>query len=280
VVFGGLPNGTWIVREWSIRMPRVSITPDRSRISVTGYTVQGGIVWRVTEPGGKPVVEAETATVAGTVVDSTDAGPVAGAVVRVEDGGVEAATAEAGSFLLAGLAAGLHRLEVRHPSLDSLGLGAAPFEVVATAGEITSTRLRLPGVEETLAAACADTPRQGRETAMLLVRVREGSAPAAGVPVRVGWLGSDPEGFDVSARAAPSLPGHPAPEWRPDPDDPRTVLTALDERGIFLLCAVPTRSEVRVQVDEGEGLEIHRVQVPSGAPVVVVTLSRRKVRAP
>jgi len=67
---------------------------------------------------------------------------------------------------------------------------------------------------------------------------------------------------------------------RPDPDDPRTVLTALDERGIFLLCAVPTRSEVRVQVDEGEGLEIHRVQVPSGAPVVVVTLSRRKVRAP
>ena len=113
----------------------------------------------------------------------------------------------------------------------------------------------------------------------VVVRVRDGPRQAGGVPIRVGWLGSDRESFDMSAEAAPPRPGEQSPAWRPDPDDPRTLLTTLDERGVFLLCAVPTRSQVRVQIDEGEGLEIHRVDVPDDA-VVVVTLSRRKAREP
>jgi len=239
--------------------------------------VQGGVVWRVTEPGGQPVVEAETATVTGTVVDSTDVGPVAGATVRVVDATGEAVTEGAGTFLLTGLAPGLQSLEVRHPSLDSLGLGPARFDVFATAGEIASARLRLPGVEETLANACQDTPAGRVQTAMLLVRVRRGTAPAAGLQVRVAWLADARQDFNASARAAPPLPGASSgPEWQPDPRDPRTVVTTLDQRGIFLLCAVPTRSQVRVQLGQGAGAEIRSVDVPSGARAVVTSLQARE----
>ncbi len=280
VRFGGLPNGTWIVREWSIRMPEVTVTPDRRQVSVTGYSVQGGLVWRVTDTSGRTVLEAEAATVSGTVVDSTEAGPVEGAVVRTEDGTAEAVTGGAGSFFLPGLTPGHHSLEVHHPSLDSLGLGPARFDVAAEAGRITSTRLRLRGIEETLAAACEDTIPTERRTAMLLVRVRRGTAPAAGLPVSVEWIGSDREGFDVSARAAPPLPGGSAPEWQADPRNPRVIGTILDERGIFMLCAVPTRSQVRVQLGQGVTAEIHRLAIPAGARAVVVSLPTPEAREP
>jgi len=88
VTFGRLPNGTWIVREWSIRMPHVTTTPDRQRVAVTSYEVQGGVVWRVTDQDGRTIVEAETASVSGTVLDSLGSGPVAGASVRADDGAV------------------------------------------------------------------------------------------------------------------------------------------------------------------------------------------------
>ena len=172
---------------------------------------------------------------------------------------------------------GLQSFNVRHPSLDSLGLGPVRFDVFAAAGEIASARLRLPGVEEVLADACADTPPVDVPTAMLLVRVRRGDTPAEGLQVRVGWLYERPSGYDVSARAAPPLPGGaPGPQWQQDPRDPLTLVTTLDHRGIFLVCAVPTRTQVRVEWGQGMTTESHRLDVVPGRRAIVVSLQARQ----
>jgi len=141
VHFSGLPKGTWIVREWSIRMPLGTVSPNREQVVVTGYTVKGGVVWRVTEPGGQLVMEAETATVSGTVIDSTGAA-VGDAIVELEDSTVRVVAKGEDTFLLTGLPPGLQSFRVRHASLDSLGLGPARFDVFARAGEIASAPLR------------------------------------------------------------------------------------------------------------------------------------------
>ncbi|MDP2958317.1 MAG: carboxypeptidase-like regulatory domain-containing protein [Longimicrobiales bacterium] len=273
VIFGRLPNGTWIVREWSIRMPRVTTTPDRQRVVVNGYEVQGGVVWRVTDQNGRTLVEAETATVSGTVLDSLGSGPVAGVRVRAGDGAAEALTTGEGSFFLPGLAAGLQNLEVSHPSLDSLGLGPVHASVVASAGEMASARVRLPGVEETLEEACGGTPDAARETAIVFARVRRAGSPVEGTPVRALWLGTGQADFRVTPQAAPPLAETDEPQWRADPNDARWIRTTLDARGIFMLCGIPTRSQVKLEVGTGEGAQPHTVTVPAGARVVFVPVT-------
>ncbi len=273
VTFGRLPNGTWIVREWSIRMPHVTTTPDRQRVAVTSYEVQGGVVWRVTDQDGRTIVEAETASVSGTVLDSLGSGPVAGASVRADDGAVEAVTTGEGSFFLPGLAGGLQSLEVTHPSLDSLGLGPVHVSVEAPAGEMASARVRLPGVEELLEEACGGAPNAIRETAIVFARVRRAGSPVEGTPVRALWLGTGQADFEVTARAAPPRAETREPRWRADPDDARWLRTTMDGRGIFMLCAVPTRSEVKLEVGTGEGSLAHTVTVLPGARVVFVPMT-------
>ena len=55
VSFGGLPNGTWIVRDWSIRMPRLEATRTpggRVRTELTGIKEEGGLIVRVSNLRG------------------------------------------------------------------------------------------------------------------------------------------------------------------------------------------------------------------------------------
>jgi hypothetical protein len=280
VVFGRLPNGTWIVREWSIRMPRVTVNPDRTRVSVTGHLVQGGVVWRVVDWEGKTVLESETASLSGMVVDSLEAGPVEGARVRSADGAAETLTAGAGSFFLPGLPEGMATLEVSHPYLDSLRLGPVVAQAGVTAGNVAEVRVRLPGVAELLAEACADAPRTEVEAAPVLGLVTQGGQSAEGARVRVRWLGLNTADFRISARAAPPLPDAPGPQWREDPEDVRWIETRMDHRGVFLVCGVPVRTQLRVEVAAGGDAGAVTVTVPPGARAVVVPLTLGGTGAP
>jgi hypothetical protein len=275
VVFGRLPNGTWVVREWSLRLPVLAAPANRSRTFVMGYEVQGGAVWRAVDRTGTTVVEATSATVSGTLVDSLGAGAVTGAVVRSADQTEENAdvrTGVAGSFTLTGLAPGAPVLEVHHPSLDTLGLGPASFPVEAEAGEITNVRLRLPGVGEILGAACGDA-FVAEGSAIILGRVLLGAEPAAGAQVRVRWSGGAVGDLDASTLAAPPRPTADPPRWRLDPEDARSLLATLDDRGIFLVCGVPRGSLLVVTASLGaEESAERRIVVPADDDVVTVTI--------
>jgi hypothetical protein len=128
VAFTRLPDGTWIVREWWIRMPVLEVTR-RATLLRVGYRDQGGVTWRVSDSSGEIVLEASTATVTGSVQDSIRVGPARLATVRVLGTGEEVNIEPDGSFVLPGLASGLHKLVVRHPLLDTLGLPAPVAEV-------------------------------------------------------------------------------------------------------------------------------------------------------
>ena len=283
VVFGRLPNGTWIVRDWSIRMPMLMLMRDhqRSNLIVRGYLEEGGTVWRVIDLSGTYLIEATTASVSGTVMDSTEAKPVEGAVIQAEEGGQPYTTLGAGTFLLTGLAPGLQRIGVRHPSMDTLGLGPVSAEVEAREGEITPVRIRLPGVAEVLDQACPPGSTSDRETAILFGRVRRGSDAARGALVRLRWLGGRQAGFDAPSTAAPRSAGLPPLHWAADPEDDRWLFTTLDARGIFILCGIPTDSQVRVEVALGDDPpSIHTATLPRGAHVVTLPIALKERSQP
>jgi len=282
VVFGRLPNGTWVVREWSLRLPVFGTPANRSRTFVMGYEVQGGVVWRAVDRTGTTVVEATSATVSGTVVDSLGAVPLADAAVRSTDETEESAevrTGDAGAFAITGLAPGALVLEVHHPSLDTLGLGPASFPVEAEAGEITNVRLRLPGVGEILGSACGDVAGAESSTVVVLGRVLRGEAAAGGAEVRVRWLGGSREDFNTPTQAVPPRPTAEPPRWRLDPEDARSLLATLDDRGIFLLCGVPRGSYLVVTASLGaeESVE-RRIAVSPADDVVMVTIPIERER--
>ena len=282
VVFGRLPNGTWIVRDWHIRMPLLAWAGrERLRTVRIGYLEEGGIVWRVIDREGTTVIESETASVAGIVRDSLDAGPVDGVVVRTA--GSEAGTAgevrtgAAGSFMLPGLAPGLQEVELIHASLDTMRLAPPTLSVEAVAGEIVTVPARLPGVGEVLRAACGEPGPNAAVGGILFGRVRRGPSSGSGELVRILWETRLRRGFEASARAAPPRAGE-APEdgplWTHPEEGSRWLQTTLDDRGIFMLCDVPGGSEIRLEIgEEGDPEDVQVVRIPRDTPVVTVTIT-------
>ena len=54
--FHGLPDGTWIVREWYIRRPLLQAYRGRRRPRLIGLKEEGGVVLRVDNLNGDPVL--------------------------------------------------------------------------------------------------------------------------------------------------------------------------------------------------------------------------------
>lgn len=283
VVFGSLPGGTWIVRDWYIRMPLLAHAQagrGERRYVRTGFIQEGGGVWRVTTRDGATVLESTTATLTGVVVDSLGAGPVAGVVVVLRGLAGRSVTDGAGAFLLAGLPEGAHEVELRHPSLDTLRLGPVVAQIRLVSGEAVSLRLRLPGVGERLEEACGAPVDEERAGAIVFGTVSRTSAPAAGARVRLLWLAQGRADLEGSNRAAPPRPGDApdGPRWAPSERGDRWIETTLDERGIFMFCRIPGGSQVRIEVGDPERDVVERtVTVPRSARIVTlaVDLARR-----
>ena len=193
VFFDGLPNGTWIVREWRVRTPLMAFIGRTVRMRRIGYHDEGGIVWRATNREGSTVLEAGTGTVTGTLVDSAGQPPSGGALVTTGFGDEARSSANDGSVILGGLAAGLWHLIVSHPSLDTLGLRPELVEVIASLDEVVGFRYRLPSPSQLLVDACGGEPGPPNTT-ILMGRMRT------------------VDGKSVGRRRFVSLPGrHPSP---------------------------------------------------------------------
>lgn len=285
VQFGRLPNGAWIVKKWFVRMPMLVANIARSRYYVRGYEEQGGGVWRVVDHEGSTLIEAAGATVSGLVVDSAGTLGLAGARVEVPDAGGSGVTAaDDGRFLLAALPPGPVSVVIHHASLDTLGLGPTHFMVDAVGGEVSTVRLRVPGVGEMLRSACAEAPRPDGPVAIVLGRIRRGDVPAEGTQVRVAWLGPRARAFDSSTWAAPPGGSGDRPTWSVESgaSERFTYLrTTLDNRGIFVLCGVPRNSQLRVEVSpESPRPVVRTVTITLGDAFVVTSLSLDEAGSP
>lgn len=132
VEFEGLPNGTWIVKSWRLRLPRPGVAsgfPNGSRFTVLdGVSVKGGDVIRVHGAQGT-VHEAESMVqIVGIVFDTLQTG-LPGATVMVEGTGIQAITDAEGRFQLADLDPGLYSVNFSHSYMDDYAFRPEPFEI-------------------------------------------------------------------------------------------------------------------------------------------------------
>ncbi len=163
VEFETLPNGTWIVTSWSIRMflPGEAIHPLTGRPAATldGITVQSGDVLRVHGAEGI-VYEGHTGgRIVGTVRDSLEVG-LPGARVFLEGTGTEVVTDAEGQFELTHLRPGVYTVHYTHPYLDQLWYEPEASEVeVENEWVPAELEFSAPSLEKALDDLCNNRSR-------------------------------------------------------------------------------------------------------------------------
>lgn len=197
LVFDRLPDGPWIVRQWRIRMPKVSQAHYRlseqlraqQRWFLEGLTEVGGQVVRALGPGGAMVRFGNPARLAGVMRNSRGE--------RVADGRIalrgthfRARTDELGNFALQDVPPGRYGLSWSYGVLDSLGLDPRQGVLELEGGETTRRELVVPSLPDAIVAACQAAPEGsvGEGSAILrgIVHTSAGVVPDS-AEVRVTW---------------------------------------------------------------------------------------------
>lgn len=249
VVFQGLPDGTWIVTEWRIRMPSATLATDfrgGRQTVLAGIREVGGEVVLVQDQRGRTVLEAERATLSGVVMDSTGLAPLSGARVELLGTQFTAVTDSEGSFRIPGVNEGVYAVAFSHPEVPRLGGLPEPRDVELTRGQVSSVMLVAPPTAEILAAACQDQERpEGSAVLTGLVHDAETGAPLPNATVRILWTDFRFRGTEVV--------GGTGGRWQ-------TMLSTRDEglegqtdgSGRYLACAVPADHPLRLEAEAGD----------------------------
>ena len=243
LIFAGLPNGTWFIKEWSIRMPILGREPRATRTleplgglartaspaRVVGIKEEGALVLGVRDSSGNVVVDSEGGTITGVVLNNA-LRPVGGATVHVAGTDQTENTQDDGLFRLGLLGDGTYELVVNHPDLASLGYRGARTPVQATAGQVRSVRLYLPDRWRVLDEGCDDRdPDEGGIVAGWIEHAETGQA-VRGASVQVTWTEWEFEG------------GQRVNERR------TSVEMTSREDGFFIVCGAPVDTAISVLV--------------------------------
>lgn len=259
VVFEALPNGTWVVQEWRIRMPLLEVTRDRFGLDtgpprIVGLREQGGVVSRILTLGGDVVVEAESGTLEGVVLDATARRPLVGARVWLEGADRNTVTGPDGRFRIGGLHDGTYPVSFTTLELDLVGFDPEPVDVEVTKGEVAALTLLAPPAGTLVAAECRDYDLPAR-AGVLLGRVRDPSGrPLNGAKVRILWSGWSISSYrsDVSDPRAAAGRGGRGGVRTLISEDRQGLEVTTDERGFYIACGVPGDHPLLVAAVHGE----------------------------
>ena len=159
VRFRGLPDGTWIVTSWHIRMFTAGETehPLTGRPSPTleGVATSHGEVLRVHGDRGVVFEGQRGRRVVGTVIDSLGIG-LPNARVYVQGSGTETETDAEGRFELDYLGVGAYTLHFTHPYLEQLRYEpeSVEVEVEPDVTSVVDVRLEAPSTGDVRAEVC------------------------------------------------------------------------------------------------------------------------------
>lgn len=235
VVFEALPSGAWMVRSFSIRMPRFRQYGERpGPLTLGGYVLASGDAAvlgqvnpiRMPAPPTPPSRPTSTGRVVGVVFDSLLGAPLAGATVSVARSSLRTRTDDAGRFVLEAVPDGFRHLAIAHPALDSLGLRDLGREIEVRAGESVEHLFATPSLRTLKRGACADS-------SLVLATIRDVAtdAPIAGATLTVRWT----EQRRVANRMV---------TLRPD------ASATADSAGMVFAC-LPRRSDLSARASHG-----------------------------
>ncbi|MDE2653909.1 MAG: carboxypeptidase-like regulatory domain-containing protein [Gemmatimonadota bacterium] len=245
VDFKPMPNGTWIVESWRIRMPRPVSNPSPfARVRLGGLAEEGGEVLR-THLNEGTVLEGDLGgRIAGIVFDSLRTG-LPGARVFIHGTDMEVLTGRDGRFELTHLRTGTYTVSFSHPYLDRLRFRPSPIEVDVLEEAPTPARIDFtaPAASAALERLCSERERttigetpgtwdRSNGAGVLLGRLTDpAGVPLEGVAVRIGA-----REYEVT-RADGGL-------WRWH----NVMIVKTDESGRYAGCGVPVDRTLRVAV--------------------------------
>lgn len=159
VEFHALPDGTWIVTSWTLRLFRARVDPDesgnRAKVELDGITLEQGQLLRAQGNEGTVFQGNPGRRIAGTVFDSTGVG-LPGARVFVAGEGTEVLTDSRGRFELAHLGTGTYTVQWEHPYLTQLAYQPewAEVRMGEDIGEVEFIEFQAPSLEEVINDIC------------------------------------------------------------------------------------------------------------------------------
>lgn len=230
ITFTRLPTGRWIIRDWVLTLPLAGAVDawwnpnQRYAYVLTGRHEEGGEVLRVRTDSGQVLFQHGRAVLTGFVADSTRGAPLVGAVVSLEGTRWSDTTDQNGRYRMTGLPGGDYRVRVRHPRLDSLGIGALTRDVTLGEGTVREVSFGVPSWRSLLAGGC--TAEAGSGTLVGVVRDADSGAPLSGAHVTV-------------------LPAAPRPTAGADAP---LAARQTGPRGTFGFCGLPPDRVLRVAV--------------------------------
>jgi hypothetical protein len=167
VDFARLPDGSWLVPAWTIRMPLLGRGTDlqgRPQVFQLGVREERGAVLDVRDSSGRPVLTAGTGSVQGVVVDSVGTSGWSGVTVRLVGAGRTTRSDSVGTFFFGGLTPGSYTLEITHPELPVTAYRPPIGDVRVEAGHVSGARISMPGTLALLRMRCAVAmPPTGRD---------------------------------------------------------------------------------------------------------------------
>src|SRR5690242_8489057 len=141
------------------------------------------------------------AVVKGIVLDSLHDVLLRGALVRVDNSTRESFTDSLGHYQIDSIPAGMHRLVVIHPLLDTIGISLVTPPLTLAAGDNKEIDLSIPSGETLVALLCPAARRALGPAALVgFVRDADTQAPAQGAKVSLLYYESDPLGLKKTPR--------------------------------------------------------------------------------
>lgn len=157
VEFTTLPNGTWIVPSWHLRMFR----PDPAA-SLAAIIMEHGEVLRVRDQRGVVFEGDRGGRIVGTVFDSLRAG-LPGARVFLDGDGTDVVTDADGRFEMTHLGPWTYAVHFNHPYMERLGYRPEPVDVEMGSDASGPVRVdfEAPRMNEVLDNVCAGVGQPG-----------------------------------------------------------------------------------------------------------------------
>lgn len=187
VHFMRLPSGPWIVKNWTLTMPRPSRVefrslggPRRERLMMDSFGQEGGMILiHGLESYDKP------GTVTGRIVRSGK--PLTGTRIRLVGTAFQAVVDSSGGFRFDSVPPGLHAIVAEHRDFEVFGVRAAEAEFVLEEGATRHFAFQARGEKEIADAMCPG--RDWRLPTLRIALVDEQSRrPLRETRLRLRWL--------------------------------------------------------------------------------------------